>query len=156
MELEHRIDAFDDQQGFTKLRHFIQDKQIEIATLYPFVSCDRAPESDNTALDAVAKNLARLADEMSISIEVNHHVRKPAHGEADMFTVHDSRGAVALTNAARAVRVLNRMTAGDAALAGVADRRGYVRIDDGKPNYAAPEPVEWYELRSETPRQLRR
>ena len=109
--------------------------QIEVVILDPFVARHRARKNDNVALDIVVKRLAALADSKKVSIEVAHHTRKPAHGEADTYTVHDS--PVALINAAQTVRIINRMTESEAGIAGVQNRRAYVRIDDGKANYAA-------------------
>jgi hypothetical protein len=147
--LGHRINASDDN-GLVDLKICIEDHQIEIVILDPFVACHRAPENDNTALDIVAKRLAALADSKKVSIEVAHHTRKPAHGEADIYTVHDSRGAVALINAARTVRIINRMTQSEASIAGIQNRRAYVRIDDGKANYAALGEAQWLQIGEET------
>jgi hypothetical protein len=51
-------------------------------------------------------------------------------------------------NAARSVRVLNRLSAAEAGKAGlgVQDRRRYFRADTGKANLAPPEAAIWYQL----------
>jgi hypothetical protein len=146
--LQHPIDAFA-IDGLIELSEIIDHHQIQVASLDPFVDCHRAPENDNGQLNFVAKRFAALADEKKISIEISHHVRKPAHGIVANFTIHDSRGATALIDAARTARVLNRMTQAEADLARVENREGFVRIEDGKANYAAHGKAQWLSITEE-------
>ena len=118
----------------------IRERRIDVVIVDPFVSSHSVPENDNGAIDRVAKTWARIADETDCSIELVHHIRKPAAGASVDFTVDDARGAVALIGAVRSARVLNPMCAEDAERAEIEpkDRRSYFRVDDGKSNMAPP------------------
>jgi len=110
---------------------------IDAFTMDPFVSIHGVPENDNGAIDAVAKELAGIADIADAAVETVHHVRKTNGTE---LTAEDARGAVSLIGAARSVRVLNPMTADEASKAGInpAERRLYFRVNNGKANMAPP------------------
>ena len=124
----------------------IRENRIDVVIIDPFVSSHRVTENDNNAIDLVAKTWARIADQTNTSIELVHHSRKIGNGEV---TVEDARGASAMITAARAARVLNRMSKEEAEKAGVEQHRRYFRVDDGKANLAPPaEEREWYELKS--------
>jgi len=115
----------------------IATNRIDCWIIDPFISAHAVPENDNGAIDMVAKELAGIADAANCAVEVVHHVRKSNGAE---LTVDDARGAVALIGAARSVRVINSMTADEAAKAGIEpfQRRLYFRIDNGKTNLAPP------------------
>ena len=81
-----------------------------------------------------------------MAVEIVHHVRKPAQGGQFEAGVSDARGASALVNAARSVRVLNAMTEAEAQQLRVGDRRGYFRATDGKANYGQLGGHTWYHL----------
>jgi RecA-family ATPase len=68
--LQHPINASDERSGLVELRHCVEDNQIEIAILDPFVSCHQTAENDNTALNLVVKRFSALAEEKYISIEI--------------------------------------------------------------------------------------
>jgi hypothetical protein len=124
----------------------IRENCIDVVIIDPFVSSHRVTENDNNAIDLVAKTWARIADQTNTSVELVHHSRKIGNGEV---TVEDARGASAMITAARAARVLNRMSKEEAEKAGVEQHRRYFRVDDGKANLAPPaEEREWYELKS--------
>jgi hypothetical protein len=98
------------------------------------------PENDNTAIDAVVKSWAHIAEETQCSIELVHHVRKPANGSTAEFTIDDARGASALKDGVRASRVLNVMSKEEAETSGMSEehRRSYFRVDRGKANLVPP------------------
>jgi AAA domain len=125
----------------------IRANQIGVVIVDPFVSSHSVPENDNGAIDAVAKEWARLADRSNCAILLVHHTRKRATGTSDV-TIEDSRGAVALTDAMRIGRVLNRMTAKEGIDFGIANYRNFIRLDeDGKNNMAPPaDRAKWFEL----------
>jgi hypothetical protein len=126
----------------------IKHNQIGLLIIDPFVKSHRVKESDNDAIDEVARHWAEIADVTNCAIELLHHPRKTGGAE---ITVEDSRGAVALVDAARSVRVLNRMTAKQADEAGIEPAAAwrYFRIDNGKANMAPPlERADWYRLTS--------
>ena len=123
----------------------INGNQIGSAIFDPFISTHSVPEADNTNIDLVVKRFGHIADETKASVELAHHVRKPATGQSEI-TVEDARGATALVYAARSVRVLNRMSASQATELKIDDPRFYLRADTGKANLAPPEAATWHKL----------
>lgn len=119
---------------------------IDVLVVDPFVSSHGVPESDNGAIDAVAKAWGRVAERADCAVELIHHARKLAGAEV---TAESARGAVALVSAARSARVLNRMTDDEAARSGVDEHRRYFRAFSDKANLAPPaEASDWYRLES--------
>jgi RecA-family ATPase len=86
----------------------ISENRIDALYVDPFVRCHRVPENDNGKINAVAEAWAEIADRQNCGIDLVHHIRKTI-GEV---TTDDARGAVALIDAGRASRALNRMTKG--------------------------------------------
>ena len=124
----------------------IRENRIDVVFLDPFVACHGASENDNGAINAIAKTIARMADETDTAWDLVHHSRKTGGAE---ITVEDGRGASALLAAARSGRVLNPMTKEEADRAGVEKPRGFFRVDNGKANLAPPpDKSDWYTLRS--------
>jgi hypothetical protein len=108
----------------------IKAREIDVLVVDPFVSTHQVNENDNNEIQRVAEQWVRIADETNCSVELIHHVTK---GNIEV-TADSGRGAGALKDKARHVRVLNAMTAEEASKAGVADPAGYFRIDTGKAN----------------------
>ena len=124
----------------------IRENGIDVVFLDPFVACHGASENDNGAINAIAKTIARMADETNTAWDLIHHSRKTGGAE---ITVEDGRGASALLAAARSGRVLNPMTKEEAERAGVEKPRGFFRVDNGKANLAPPpDKTEWFALKS--------
>jgi hypothetical protein len=96
----------------------IMARRIDVLMIDTFISSHQVSENDNGAVDLVAKEWARLADRCDCAIELVHHTRK-TNGET--ATTESGRGAIALLAAARSGRVLNKMTDGQTAEAGVQD-----------------------------------
>ena len=117
---------------------FINAHRIDVIIVDPFVSSHRLNENDNGQMDLVVKAWGRIADQGNCSVELVHHVRKAQAGQS--ATYGDARGASALTDAARHVRRLQRMTADEARLAGIDEREfwQYSREADSKDNLAPP------------------
>ena len=123
-------------------------RRIDVLVIDPFVSSHAVCENDNGAIDAVAKAWGRVAERANCAIELVHHLRKLGGAEA---TAESARGAVALINAARSCRVLNRMTGEEAIKAGLPGPQGYFRSFDDKANLApAPADCDWFHLDSVT------
>jgi hypothetical protein len=116
----------------------------DVLIVDPFVGAHGVAENDNTAVDAVAKQFAKIAASENMAVELMHHVRKPMAGGQTETGVSDARGASALVNAARSVRNLNAMTEAEAHQGRVGDRRGYFRANDGKANYGPLGGADWY------------
>jgi len=132
---------------FEAVKGEIQKNHIDVMGVDPFVSSHRVGENDNMAIDAVAKVWRRVADEANCAVDLVHHVRKTGGAE---ITVEDGRGASSLIAAARSARVLNPMSAEEAAQASVENRRGYFRCDNGKANLAPPsEKSDWFKIVSQ-------
>jgi AAA domain len=121
--------------------------QFDALILDPLVSTHRVSENDNMAIDAVAKTFGRIAGKANVAIEGVHHSRKTGGAAA---TSEDSRGASAWVDAGRSVRVLNRMSEGEASSAGVNEdeRRFYFRSEIDKANLVPPAKATWFKLAS--------
>lgn len=121
-----------------QLLEWIQEHNIDVVIVDPFVSSHSLGENDNKQIDFVTKLWAKIADLGNCSVELVHHVRKAQPGQSASYG--DARGASALTDAARHVRRLQRMTAEEARLAGIDEREfwQYSREADSKDNLAPP------------------
>jgi hypothetical protein len=120
------------------------DNEIDVLIIDPFVSSHRVTENDTMAMELVAKQWTKIADETDTAIELIHHTRKTGGAEA---TVEDGRGAVAVLAAVRSAQVLNKMTPDEGAKAGVENHREYFKVENGKANLAPPpEGKVWYQI----------
>jgi RecA-family ATPase len=119
----------------------IGDNGIDVSMLDPLVMLHGVRESDPGQMDQVIRIFTRIADTRNCAIDLSHHTRKlPPGNGGDDISLDDARGAKAISDAMRAVRLLNIISAQDAENAGVMDieRPGYFRIDRGKANYSPP------------------
>lgn len=126
----------------------ISEHAVDVLIVDPFVSSHSVNENDNGAIDAIAKQWARLATQSGCSIVLVHHSRKMAGGEVG---AESARGASALVAAARSVLALNRMSDEEAVKFGIEgeERRRFFRTYDDKNNRAPPADVsDWYRLHS--------
>jgi RecA-family ATPase len=96
-------------------------------------------------MDQVIRIFAEIADVQSCAIGISHHMLKMAIGVDVDYDVSDMRGASAIKDAARAVRVLNRMAKSDANNAGVLshERSRYIRVDRAKGNNSKATAARW-------------
>jgi hypothetical protein len=148
-----RIAALDKQGGARILRPIVDTFTaemialgIDVAAIDPFVSSHQIPENDTNGMDLVAKAWGTVADRANAAIGLVHHTRKQG---GDEVTVESARGAKALTDAARDVRVLNRMSKEDGAKAGIENHRLYFRTYSDKANMAPPaDHSDWFKLES--------
>jgi AAA domain len=124
---------------------------IDVVILDPFIAIHRVSENNNPLIDRVLKLLGEIANRENCSIEIVHHIRKPAAGQNEA-TADDSRGGGAIVNAARSCRVLNRMNSKEAERTPIDQdsRYRYIRVDSGKQNLAPPEKAKWLYLASVT------
>ena len=119
----------------------IGDNKIDVAILDPLVTLHGVPENSPGQMDQVVRIFTRMADTQNCAIDLSHHTRKlPPGSSSDDVTIDDMRGAGAVKDALRAVRMLNLMTSKDAQDAGVMELEcpSYFRIDRAKGNYSAP------------------
>lgn len=117
---------------------------IGLMIVDPFVASHRVVENDNPAIELVAATWAEIADVTGCAIELVHHARKTSGQE---ITVEDGRGGSALLAKVRSARVLNGMTADEAARAGVDNHRAFFRVQNGKANLTpAADQADWHRL----------
>jgi hypothetical protein len=109
------------------------------------VTLHGVPEGDNNKMDTVVRIFSGIADAMDCGFELAHHARKGLVGTNDDIVLDDLRGASAIKDAMRAVRVLNQMTKQDATEVGILEqeRTSYFRVDRVKGNNAPPSAATW-------------
>jgi AAA domain len=142
--------VFDDGL-LTEVTRFISDNHIDCAIFDPLISFHRVPEGSNNAMEEVIKEAFEpIALACNCCIELSQHTRKGASGQQGEINVDDSRGAGAITNATRSVRILNRMTVQEAVLPKIEpeERRHYLRVSRDKTKLAPPGKATWFHLAS--------
>lgn len=130
------------------VKHFIAENDIGVLSIDPFIKSHHVNENDNMAIDLVATEWSRVADETNCAIELVHHTRKLLRGGEQERSVEDGRGASALLAAVRSARVLGNMTADEADAYDIPEtrRRFYFRADNGKSNMSPPaDSASWFE-----------
>jgi hypothetical protein len=140
--------AFDDQM-LAEIERLINDLHLDVIIFDPLVAFHRVPEGDNIAMEQVIKDaFGEIAARTNSCVELSQHTRKGGQGRQGELTADDSRGAGAIVNAARSVRVLNRMTEAEAELPKIAtdDRRRYLRVVRDKTNLLPPGKAAWLRL----------
>ena len=128
----------------------IRREQIGVAIFDPFVTLHAVNENSNAGINAIADIFKQIAHDTGCAVCLLHHLRK-TNGPHGDFTADDARGAKALVDAARSVRILNVMTIEEADRVGIAanERTRHFRVDDGKANMARPpELAVWRRLES--------
>ncbi len=124
---------------FENIAKAVKARNLDIVIIDPFVSSHGLSENDNTKIDRVAKRWAKLANDCNISVSLVHHTRK--NNGAGATDTESARGAKALTDAARVVRVLNQMTKEEAEQAEleIGQHRQFFRLNRDKANLAPAE-----------------
>ena len=115
----------------------IPEREIGMTFIDPFVGAHQVSENDNGAVNDVVAQIRRVADETNSGMGLVHHIRK---GNGEDANVDSIRGAGSLIGAARAARVINKITEDEAVRLGVSEKEasGIFRVDDGKANLAPP------------------
>ena len=115
----------------------IPEKGIGVVFIDPFVGAHNINENDNMAVNAIVAEIRKVADVTRCAIGLVHHIRK---GNGEDANIDSVRGAGSLIGAARAARVVNRMSPDEASRVGIdeAEARSIFRVDDGKANLAPP------------------
>jgi hypothetical protein len=110
----------------------IKAREIDVLVVDPFVSTHEVEENDNSKIQQVAALWVSIADQTNCSVELIHHVTK---GNLEV-TADSGRGAGALKDKARSVRVINPMAEAQATSAGIPkeEASGYFRVEMGKAN----------------------
>jgi hypothetical protein len=146
--------ATESSAGFQLLRPVFEEitgellaRRIDVLVIDPFVSSHAIDEIDNTKIDKIAKEWARVANAANCVVVLVHHTSKSG---ADSVNVMSARGGKSLTDAVRSALVFNRMDANAALRFGFddAERRRYFTVSDDKHNRAAAEGADWFKLES--------
>jgi hypothetical protein len=140
------------QPVFDHIDAFIRRERIDCAIIDPLLPFHRIPEAKNELMEEmIANTFGELVERYNCCIELSHHTRKTQGGGAGEISVDDSRGGGAVTNVARSVRIINRMTKaeGEAAEVDPDHRRYYLRVSRDKVNLAPAESATWVHLRSQ-------
>jgi len=126
------------------LMHSIIQRDISLVVVDPFVASHRAAESDNMTIATLVRAWSQIAAQTGAAVELVHHTRKGAGNEP---SVDDARGASALVNALRAVRMLVPMSEDEAAAAEVYSPERFFRVVSVKANLTTRvRPPEWREI----------
>ena len=115
----------------------------------PLLPFHRIPEAKNELMeDWLASTFGAMVEKYNCCIELCHHTRKSNSSLSGELGVDDSPGGGSVTNAARSVRVLNRMTKDEAKLPAITpeDRRYYIRVNRDKVNLAPAAKATWVHL----------
>jgi AAA domain len=120
----------------------IGDNKIDAAGFDPLVTLHAVSEKDPGKMDGVIRIFQGIAEARNCATDLSHHTRKlpPGSGDDILYDIDDARGVKAITDAMRAVRLLNFMSSKDATDAGLLEyeRTSHFRIDRGKANYTPP------------------
>ncbi len=129
-----------------ELRDWVKAHKIDVIVFDPFIGLHGLDENSNTHVDAVMKELGRLASEANCAIELVHHTRKVNGAEQNVESI---RGASAFVNAARSARILDVMSETEAEGWGIDpdERRLYVYQCNAKANLVLPSDKKlWFKL----------
>ena len=140
----HEIEVND--KLISDLETAILKNEIDVLIIDPFSSAHRLPENDNSAINAVARRLAKLADRCNCAVEIVHHTRKTNGAET---TVEDGRGASSMRDAVRSARALNVMSPeiADELDISETDRLSYFSVGEGKASMSSKaQCVKWRQL----------
>jgi len=116
----------------------VNARGIDVLVIDPFVSSHSVSENDNVSIDRVIKEgWVPVAEGGNCCVDLVHHTRKIGKGAE--FGAADARGASAIVDAARNVRVFNTMSDDEADTYKVSkeNRWRYFRVDADKTNMAA-------------------
>lgn len=145
-ELPIKIVTGDSKGGFKIAEPLIEAltaalirQRIDVLQIDPFIdSHEGISENDNAAIQSCAAQWRKITEAANVSINLSHHSRKGRSGGSKEIDSDDARGASALRDACRSVRVFNVMDDDDATKYGIdiEDRFQFVNVANGKPNMA--------------------
>ncbi|WP_197646317.1 AAA family ATPase [Tabrizicola soli] len=122
--------------------------KLDVLILDPLGALHTLPENSNEAANLLSGALREVAHRADVAVVVLHHAGKAAAMDMDAAGAGASRGASAFVDAARVVEQVVRMTTDDAKNFGIAaaDRRDYLRVENGKANLARAEGGRWLRM----------
>lgn len=91
-----------------KLREIIEDNEIVLTVIDPFVRSHGVEENSNAAIDMVIQQLSALAYKTSSSVSVVHHTKKNG-GKGYSGDMDSARGASSLSSASRIVTTISAL-----------------------------------------------
>ena len=136
------------------LKQFVQDEQLDLLIIDPFVQSHAVSENANEAVSRAMVLLREcvVGDEHSAALNLVHHIRKPPGGlRASPDDMMVARGAGSMLGEAHFVFNLTDMSKRDAEEMGVEedDLRSYLRLDDAKTKMGPPNDARWFERHGE-------
>ncbi len=122
--------------------------KLDVLILDPLGALHTLPENSNEAANLLSGALRDVAHRADAAVVVLHHAGKAAAMDMDAAGAGASRGASAFVDAARVVEQVVRMTVKEAERYGIADadRRDYLRVENGKANLARAEGGRWLRM----------
>lgn len=124
----------------------IEQYGADVVTIDPLISIHGVDENSNPDMQLLLSILRGLARQHDVSIHFLHHNRKGAGDSADAM-----RGAVALRDGARALRMLSKMTDAEADELAIPKGKAGIYIGEfsGKANLSPPaDGKRWYQMKS--------
>lgn len=130
------------------LIYAMREEAVSLLVVDPFLRSHRLEENSNPHMDAAAAAWAQVADATGAAVLLIHHTRK---GQGLAGDIEGSRGAKALTDAARIGLLLSSMSVEEANALGVDpdERWRHVRLDMAKANLSPrADQARWFRLES--------
>jgi hypothetical protein len=123
---------------------FVNKHKIDVVSVDPFVKTHGVSENDNIDIEQVVEAFDDVAEATQCAVHLWHHTGK-MRGES--ATVESARGAKALTDTCRSVRILETMSKDEATKLQLDEPGYYFRLFNGKRNFAPPSAAsDWYRL----------
>src|SRR5262249_8152113 len=132
------------------LIEYVVKNSIDVVSIDPLRRTHRVNENDNVAMGEVIELYEQVAEEANCAVHLWHHFRK---GNGSAATLESVRGAIAIVDAPRLVRLVEKMSKDDSDGFGVdPERRGfYFKSFNGKLTFVPPvHQMSWFELKSVT------
>lgn len=122
--------------------------KIDVLILDPLGALHTLPENSNEAANLLLGAMREIVHRAGVAVIVLHHAGKAAATNMDAAGAGASRGASAYVDGARVVEQLVRMTEKEAGQFGIADadRRDFLRVENGKANLARAENGRWLRM----------
>jgi hypothetical protein len=127
-----------------------RNRKVDVFILDPVAAAHTLPENSNEAINLLMDGFRDMARDGNMAICLVHHASKAAAMDMSAAGAAASRGASALTDAARVSRQLVRMTEKEAMSFGIQPeyRRDFIRVENGKANLARRGEARWLRLHS--------
>jgi hypothetical protein len=118
--------------------------QIDVVSIDSFIRSHGVSENNNNEIEQVIECFEEIATATNCGVHLWHHVRK---GNGEGASVDSARGAKALVDALRSVRILEPMAKEEARQLKLAESGSYFRSFSGKRNFAPPsDKSHWFHL----------